>query len=481
MKYFVALLLLTSSFSHADVWLESSNRMAKNDLQFLSSREIIKTPITTFPIPWSAILPQLKTTKRLTLTEQAAINRLLNEYNKSLQTQVSVRVATDEYSLPAQSGRQSNDTSLSVSTSYDGDKIKAKIDADVANSEFTGSYLALEQSGWLFYLSALDQFWGPGNDSSLIYSDYALAAPTLGLQRASFKRSSLPIVKWLGPWGFKAQMAQLESDRAVPNALLWSTRFNFKPLRHLEIGLSHVAQWGGDGYSNGLDAFVDVITGEEFCVNGESSCDHSLRSKFGNQLASIDFNLQFEMSNLDMNFYGQLTGEDAPTSGLLPADRVNMFGLSSHFYTKRGLVKVYFETTDSNLSCNSNSAVQNCLYEHSVYNSGYRYEGIPIGSQYDNDSTSHVFGLTLTNAEHFVEMKLKHLTLNEDSSNANVNSEFGGHYLVDEETRIILLEYSHQYNWSDNQRVSLELQSKLDGSLEGEDDHILNLSYQHYF
>ena len=481
MKYLVGSLVLMSSFVNADTWLTSSNRMAKNDIQFLASRSVITTPITTFPIVWDTIIPQLRTVKSLTTAEEAAVNRLLNEYKRAKQYQVEAKLASDDVSLPATADRQFENSSLNISKSFESEKIKVKLDADLVNGSLAGSYFALEQSGWLFYLSQQEQFWGPGNDVSLIFSDYAEPAPAIGLQRASSDASDIPILSLLGPWSFKAQMAQLESDRAVPNAKLWSARFNFRPARSLEIGLTHVAQWGGDGFGNSPRDFWDVISGKEYCVTGESTCDHSRMSKFGNQLAGIDFNLQINLLGSNANFYGQTVGEDAPTNGVLPADKVTMFGFSSHSVTEYGLLKMFVEAIDSNLSCGTDKSVKNCFYEHTAYQDGYRYKGIPIGSQYDNDSTSYVVGASLTNKSHYAEVKLKKLTLNEDSSDIQTLTGAGGHYLVREKTDLTIIEYSHQYDWSENQRVKFDLQSKLKGTLPNENDHIIQVLYQHNF
>ncbi len=481
MKYIVGSLVLFSSLVNGETWLTSSNRMAKNDLQFLSSRSIVTTPVTTFPIVWETIIPQLESATALTTAEEKVVARLLREYQLAKQMQVKARLGSDSYALPAAPDRQKDESSLSLSASYDHKLVKAKIEADVINGDLSGSYLALQHSGWLFYLSQQEQFWGPSNDSSLIYSDYAESIPAIGIQRAETKPFDLPVLNLLGPWSFKAQMAKLESNRTVADARLWSARFTFKPFRALEIGLTHTAQWGGEGFGNGFGDFFDVISGKEYCPDGTNNCDSALKSKFGNQLAGIDFNLQLNLMGMNANLYAQTVGEDAPTSSPLPADKVTMFGISSHTVTDYGLVKFYLETTNSNLACGTDKNQKNCFYEHTVYQDGYRYKGLPIGSQYDNDSTSYVLGLNLTNESHFVIAKLKHISLNEDSSDIKTITGAGGHYLVAEKTDLTLLEYSHQYDWSNTQRVSIELQSKLQGSLPNNDDHIVNLTYQHRF
>lgn len=478
-RFLVYGLVCLPFFVHADLWLPASNYKAKADLQFLSAHGIITAPITTYPLAWQSILSELQLSDEHSIAEQQAISRLLNEYEKSNKIQISARIATEEYALPVTADRFNDRSSLFLRASYNGEKVHAKFSADLINGRISGSYIALEYSNWLFYLAANEQFWGPGNDASLIYSNYSQPTPTIGLQRASAQAFDLPVLNLIGPWSFKAQMAQLESNRAVPDALFWSARFNFKPLSSLEIGFSHVSLWGGDGYGNSLSDFADIITGEEFCVNGESTCDKSDMTKFGNQLAAIDINFQLKLFAHNFNLYAQTTGEDAPTDSILPADKVNMFGLSSLVPTNFGLVKVYLESIDSNLSCGGEGSTgQNCLYEHGTYRSGYRYRGIPIGSPYDNDSTSLVLGLSLTSDKHFVQTKIRELSLNEDNSN---RSGFGGHYLVEGKTELTIVEYIHQYDWSETQQVNLEIQSKVSGSLPNEDDHILTVGYSHIF
>lgn len=481
MKYIISLAILFSTFVNAEVWLTSSNRMAKNDLQFLASRGVITAPVTSFPVAWSAVLPELKEAKRVSKAERLAINRLLAEYRKSDQLQLGARITNESPALPNVKNRSDQKSSIYFSGTYETEKIKAKLSTDLLNGDFDGSYLALQQSGWLFYLSRQEQFWGPTNDASLIFSDYAQAMPAIGFQRATADAFDLPVLNWLGPWSFKAQMSQMESYRAVPDAKMWSARFNFKPVQNLEIGLSHVAQWGGEGYGNGIKDFIDVVSGKEYCIVPEAQCTSSHMSKFGNQLAAIDANLHFSLLRVNFNLYGQTVGEDAPTSGILPADKVTMYGFSAQTYIHAGLLKMYIETIDTNLACSRIDNRKNCLYEHTAYQDGYRYKGIPIGSPYDNDSTSYVFGMNLTKDDHFLEFKVKKLTLNEDSSDIKTITGAGGHYLVGKKTNLTILEYNHQYDWSKNQRITLDFQSKLKGSLPNEDDHIIQFSYQHRF
>ena len=80
-------------------------------------------------------------------------------------------------------------------------------------------------------------------------------------------------------------MNQLESERVVPDALIWGMRVNFRPTflsrkGRLEIGLSRTALWAGDGRPKSLSVFTDLLLGKD---NFEAD-DPGKATEPGNQL-----------------------------------------------------------------------------------------------------------------------------------------------------------------------------------------------------
>ena len=141
------------------------------------------------------------------------------------------------------------------------------------------SQIAYLAGNWMFKIGSYQQWWGPGWDSSLILSNNARPLPAIGISRYNSNAFETPWLSWIGPWTLTAQMAKLESDRSVPNALLWSTRSTIRPFTELEIGLSWSMQWAGDGQPSSIKDFLKSVSGQETCVNGASSCDPSLNTK----------------------------------------------------------------------------------------------------------------------------------------------------------------------------------------------------------
>ncbi len=479
MKYLLAFIGLLSLPSYGNLWIDSSNYQNKTDVKYLSDRGVLNLPVTTFPLLWQPIIEQLSSQQSSSLSkaERAAISRLIESYGRVEDWQLEITARSQVPSLPYTSSGVNGRIETKIGKSYSNNVVSGRLEADLVNGELGGSYVALSGLNWLAYAAAKEQFWGPGHDLSLIYGDYGKPLPSIGIQRKNPQAFDLPVLEWLGPWNAKAQFSRMESARAVPDTLLWSARVNFKPWTFFEMGFTHVSQWGGQGYDSSLGGFLDMLSGREVCASGVDDCDIDDKTRLGNQLAGIDAKLNFNLNSLSFSLYSQVVGEDAPVSGIVPADKVWMYGVSTYVPIDAGVIKAYLEYADTNRSCTPGSQVQNCLYEHSTYKSGYRYRGIPVGSQYDNDSSSLVLGLAFNYGLHAIETKLKRLHLNEDDSDRGSNSQYGGHYLTPTKQELTVLEYQHKYRYSDNSSLNFSIQSFLSGELTDTDDNTFSLSY----
>lgn len=96
-----------------------------------------------------------------------------------------------------------------------------------------------------------------------------------------------PWLSWIGPWDLQVIAGQLENDRAVPQALLLGARFVFNPIDSLQIGLTRLAQWGGEGRPQDLDALTNAVIGRD---NGQTSGLKDGEDP-SNQIAGFDFRL----------------------------------------------------------------------------------------------------------------------------------------------------------------------------------------------
>jgi hypothetical protein len=98
--------------------------------------------------------------------------------------------------------------------------------ADRHALRFDGSELTLRAGNWLLGVNALDRWWGPGQQSSLILSTNARAIPALMLDRATALAPKWRALRWIGPWRFTALAGRAEGSRQdVPQPYFMGMRF----------------------------------------------------------------------------------------------------------------------------------------------------------------------------------------------------------------------------------------------------------------
>jgi hypothetical protein len=212
-------------------------------------------------------------------------------------------------------------------------------------------------------------------------------------------------------------MAKLESDRAVPDTLMWSSRATFRPFRGLEVGAAWSFQWAGEGQPNSIKDFFEVLAGSKECANGNNSCDASNNTYQGNHLAGYDIRWSDSLLGMPYALYYQTIGEDgSPNAGII-TDKATLAGIETRLTWFDHRIMANIEFTDTQVACaGSGSTELNCFYEHSIYQSGYRYYRRSIGSTYDNDAqTLTATVLIQTPTGNNWQLKMRNAQLNTDN------------------------------------------------------------------
>ncbi|MDQ2045520.1 capsule assembly Wzi family protein [Pseudoalteromonas sp. 20-92] len=440
---------------NAEPWVKPDDYGLRADIQQLADAGVILAPVTTYPLMWKSFISDVDSMplEQLTPSLQDALLRVKHRYKSENSSSHSLQLlafaATDPIVATSFGATNTQETELSAAYAYLGDNFAAKVAVnyrkdgkkcladgktaddivtdqqaltDCNDTSLDDSYLAYRLGNWIFRAGAVEQFWGSGVDNSLIISGNAKPLPALSVTREKSTAFETPWLSWIGQWGFTAQMAKLESTRVIPDALLWSSRLNIRPIQQLEIAVSWSAQWAGDGQPGSAGDFIDVVTGQTSCIDGSDSCDSQLESKIGNQLAGIDIRWSDTLFNQPYAVYASTIGEDA-SSQFKPADRAYLFGVQTtqRVYDQNLLINV--EYIDTGVSCQAESIVENCYYEHSDYKSGYRYHGRTIGSTYDNDAQSVVLTLLgqLSNGDDW-QVKLRSVDYNSDNRDSYPNN-----------------------------------------------------------
>ncbi|MCX5645657.1 MAG: capsule assembly Wzi family protein [Phycisphaerae bacterium] len=206
-------------------------------------------------------------------------------------------------------------------------------------------------------------WWGPGQHGSILMSNNARPFDMLKISNPG------PI---LLPWVFRALgpvkaewfLARLEADRDFPHADLSGIRLNIKPHPLVELGASRVVVFGGQGQpSLGLfDYIKPLVAAHEEAEN--------------NQLAGFDGSVLVPLPKngllRSVKLYADAAGEDE--AGLMPTKWGDLLGVQFNDILKTGRTDFRIEYADDIVP-----GYPSVFYTHSLYTSGYTYDGRVIG------------------------------------------------------------------------------------------------------
>ncbi|NHA15461.1 capsule assembly Wzi family protein [Thioalkalivibrio sp. XN279] len=476
------LLALPASPALADPWARPGDLALRHDVQLLADAGVIKSPVTTWPIPWGTLTADLAAIDDCGTSDigwnggaerdraacarlgdpdvAAALARLQSRLAtvrglRGLQPNARVAVRTDEgIWLRTFEDTPRDDLEARVGVSWMGDRFAARAQVAYADEprpgdrewRGDGSYIAGIFANQVIHAGALDRWWGPGHSDSLILSSNARPVSALGIERHVAKPFETKWLSWLGAWNYSLVWGFLESGRDVPNARLTAFRFNFRPTDNLEIGLSRAAQWCGQGRPCGFSTFTDLVLGRD----NRGDDDLTIDTEPGNQLAAVDFRWRSPFMRQPWAIYGQATAEDE--AGGTPSLWFGQLGIEAWGQIDAGWLsgrwRAHFEYSNTLASFYKSNPRYDTAYEHSIYTSGYRYYGRTIGASLDGDSEVLSAGVTLVDRnERTWHALIRAGTLNELGGGAGRDAI---HSVAPAETKIFSAQLSHsrelQYN-----------------------------------
>jgi len=211
-------------------------------------------------------------------------------------------------------------------------------------------------------------WWGQGRHGSLILTNNAQPLDMLRITNPS--PVHLPwILQHLGSFRFDVFWSRLEEDRVVAEPYLAGLRLNLKPVSWFELGASRAVMFGGEGRPDiDWDEFITILGGKNLEGDEDSS----------NSVAAIDARLSLPFL-WGAQLYSELGGEDE--AGAFIGKKAYLAGLYLPQIDPSGRLDLRLEYTDLNFQ--ENGPV---WYRHSVYRSGYTYEGKLLGHQAGGDS-----------------------------------------------------------------------------------------------
>lgn len=413
--------LLFAGGVFAESFLPPGNPVARHDLLQLERAGVIDVPVTSWPLPLQDLNEAISRVKpsELASADRAAYERLVvmagvSERRRPAGLRWGASVSRHPQEVRAFQAFPREGTELWLGSDWSQGRFDFSLTASIAPDtddvwRFDGSYVAVELGGWLLSAGFQERWWGPGNSGSLLLSSNARPVPSLSIQRASSEFTDSRWLRWLGPWTVSAFMGQLDSERAVPDPLLFGIRFTFRPVRGLEIGVSRTAQWCGDNRPCDVGTFVDLLLGKD-----NRGVNVNPENEPGNQLGGFD--VRWSLPGRPLAVYAQWIAEDTRQGGPELGSWLRQVGFEWSGTFLGHSHHSFLEVSDT--ACHDgglgfSEAEADCAYSHATYTNGYRYRGRPMGHGADADSLVYSIGTTLVQSDgHSWTAAVRRMTIN---------------------------------------------------------------------
>ncbi|NJD62078.1 MAG: capsule assembly Wzi family protein, partial [Deltaproteobacteria bacterium] len=218
----------------------------------------------------------------------------------------------------------------------------------------------------------ISTWYGPGRNGALILTNNASPYPGVRIRNPQ----PIPMPGWfsfLGNVQYDIFAARMEKKAEFSHSMLVGTRLAARPSAWLEIGLSRVLHYGGEGRSNGIS---EALT--DFWGNNDPP-DRS------NTLAGYDITLTLPFKFQPVQAYWDRAGEGdnrlLGTGIPWPSQWGNLLGI----YFPKVLGASRFDLRAEYADTYSGNARTAAWYNHSAY--PHRYRGDILGHPMGGDST----------------------------------------------------------------------------------------------
>jgi hypothetical protein len=192
---------------------------------------------------------------------------------------------------------------------------------------------------------------------------------------------SLPwVFRYLGPFQFNLIFSELDEDRPISEPYLYGLRFDFKPHPLFEMGLSHIAIFGGEGISLSAGDVLEIIYSNEN-LTGDLDSNQQVAVDFALRIPNVHKALPLAHS---MKLYAEVGAED---TGFPPDRRAFLVGGRFYDFLMVKKLQATIEYADT-----SPGSVPDAWYRHSKYPA--TFEGRIFGHHVGTDAEDIFFELS---------------------------------------------------------------------------------------
>lgn len=226
------------------------------------------------------------------------------------------------------------------------------------------------------------QWWGPGYHGSLLLTDHAFSLDMIKL--GSDEAFRLPWgLKGLGEFKINSFLGQFEDDRDFKHAKLFGLRLSYLPASWLEVGLTRLTQFGGEGRNQSFPkAVVDCYTNPPN-QTGQQDCNEQSMVDFRATIPHVPYLIPFPAG---LQIYGELGSEDK-WSKPIPSRAAFLAGLYIPQLIKGDTADFRIEYADTDYTRRKTSDhLTGVWYNNGNYTSGMRQYGYPLGHHMGTDA-----------------------------------------------------------------------------------------------
>jgi membrane-associated phospholipid phosphatase len=254
------------------------------------------------------------------------------------------------------------------------------------------AYVGLNVTNWQVTFGKQSLWWGPGPGGAMMFSDNS--APINNMLRINrVTPVKLPsVLGWLGPLMTEFFLGQLSGSEFVlspsglvgqfgrplnPQPFIHGQRFSFKPTRNFEFGFSRTVVYGGSGYPLTWHTFIRSV----FSTANRGT--YGTPEKPGDRRSGLDFSYRLPRLRKWLTFYGDGFTEDE-YSPIAYSDRSAWHaGLYLSQFPMLHKLDLRVEGVFTDIPYHTYSP--GVFYTNSTWRSGYRNDGVLMGSWIGRD------------------------------------------------------------------------------------------------
>ena len=415
-----ALLLSAATPVFAGPFVKVGDRGLRQDIELLKAAGLIAGPIDSWPLAWAQIdkgLDAARDGRPLPPHVLAAVDRV-ERLSDLAQQRVSVDARLNLTSAPALARDFQTTAREKVDGAAEVDFTSGALSIDLGvayargqrgrDIDFSPSQAAVTLGNWAIYGGYTQQWFGPGQDGALLFSNNARPFPKGGIKRLVPERIDLPVLRWLGPLSFDIFAGALDEPRDHRNTIVVGTRLSFEPVRGLTFGFNRMQQLCGDGRPCGSSQIVHSFIGFGNADNPPSNDPVAVSNQPGNQIAGFDISYARMFGKVAGKIYFETEAEDsqhivieqfARLLGTTWSGPIGEQGANWRFNLEYAdtLAAEFFASVPL-LKRLGDRNYPGSLYNNGIYPSGFTYNGRTIGYWTDGDSRNLAGTLTVTDA-----------------------------------------------------------------------------------